>query len=323
MSKVLTSSELLRSIKRRAFIPNDQNTFSDSDFLDMLNEEISYFGIPHLLRTHEEYLVTFLDTEVDSSTEQFEFDIPERAIGNKLRDVAFVDDNDNFYELSRVSLEDLSDYNYRGDNLNDYTEAFYIKGNKIILVDSLPVGNGVIRQFFYLKPNSLVLEERAAKITSIDTNTGNVVLDKVPSGFSNLPKMDFVQSRSPNLILNFDITPSAINIATKTLTFTTTDIPERLKVGDYVNFAGEAVVPQLPSELHGILAQRVAVAALEALGDSQNMQLAQNRLDMMEKSVNDLIDNRVDGAPQKLKNRHGTLTEATLNYYGHHGRGRT
>lgn len=320
MAKVLTTDELLRSIKRRAFIPNDQNTFEDSDFIDMLNEEISYFGIPHLLRTHEEYLVTFVDIDIEEDVE--EYDIPERAIGNKLRDVAFVDNNNNYYEMSRVSLEELSDYNYRGDNLNDYTEAFYVEGNKIILVDSLPVDNGVLRMYFYLKPNALVVSDRTAKITAIDTVSGNVSLDKLPSGFSNLPLMDFVQSKSPNIILNFDLQPSAINTATKTLTFNATDIPSRLKVGDYVNFAGEAFVPQLPSELHPILAQRVAVAALEAMGDSQNMQLAQNRLDMMEKSVNDLIDNRVDGAPQKLKNRHSTLNDALLNNYNHRRRGR-
>jgi len=319
MSKVLTTNELLRSIKRRAFIPKDQNTFEDSDFTDMLNEEISYFGVPHLLRTHEEYLVTFTDIDIVEGTTEYE--IPERAIGNKLRDVAFVDNNENYYEMSRVSLEELSDYNYRGDNLNDYTESFYVQGNKIILVDELPVQNGVLRMYFYLKPSSLVLEERTAKVTSIDSVSGNVSVDKFPPGFTNLPLMDFVQSKSPNLVLNFDVQPTAVNSATKTITFSSANVPNQLKVGDYVNFAGETFVPQLPSELHPILAQRVAVAALEAMGDSQNMSLAQNRLTMMEKSVNDLIDNRVEGAPEKLKNRHGTLNEALLNYYGHRNRG--
>jgi hypothetical protein len=58
------------------------------------------------------------------------------------------------------------------------------------------------------------------------------------------------------------------------------------------------------------LAQRVAVACLEALGDEQGLMAAQRRLEMMEKSSNDLIDNRVEGAPEKITNRHGTLREA-------------
>jgi len=320
MAKVLTSDDLLKSIKRRAFIPNDQNTFTDEEFLDMLNEEMNYFAIPHLLRTHEEYLVTFVD--IDIVADQLSYQIPERAIGNKLRDVAFVDSDENYFELSRISLEDLSDYNFRGDNLNDYTQSFYIEGNKISLVDELPVSNGFLRMYFYLKPNSLVINDRNSTITAIDRVAGTVSVNVLPTGFSNLPDMDFVQSKSPNLILGFDKTPSAINTATRTITFNSTDIPSDLKVGDYVNFAGEAFVPQLPSELHAILAQRVAVAALEAMGDVQNMQLAQNRLEMMEKTVTDLIDNRVEGAPQKIKNRHNTINEALLNNHNHRRRGR-
>lgn len=317
MSNVLTSSKLIESIKRRAMLPSDQNTFTDQDFLDMLNEEIAYFGVPHLLSTHEEYLLRFEDETITGDTNKYR--IPYRAVGNKLRDVSYVDTADNVYELSRVSVEDLSEYN--DNQLNSYTDSFYIQGDKIILLDQQSV-NGVVRKYFYLKPNTLVKNDEGAVISAIDRNTGTITLSNFPTTFSNLPKMDFIQSKAPNKIYLYDKTPTAVNANTKTITFATADIPEQLEVGDYINLACQSIVPQLPTELHPILAQRVAVACLEALGDTEMFQVASGRLQMMEKATLDLIDNRVEGAPEKVNNRHSTLRESVRSSYGYRRRGK-
>lgn len=323
MSNVLTSSALINSIKRRSMIPSDQNTFTDQDFLDMLNEEVQYFAVPRLLRTHEEYLVDFEDVELTSATR--EYSIPYRAVGNKLRDVALITkdsvtgDVTNYHELSRVSLEELSDFN--GSYTVDYTEAFYVQSNKIILLDQVPVASGYLRQFFYLRPNKLVLDAQAGVITGIDRTTGIITLNEFPNTFSTLPKMDFVGNQTPNVIYNYDITPSATDVNTKTVTFATTDIPSDLIVGDYINVAGESIVPQLPTEFHPVIAQRVAIACLEALGDQQGLSIAQSRLQMMEKASTDLIDNRVEGAPQKINNRHGPLKQAVYGSQSNRRRG--
>ena len=142
-SNVMKTSTLIDSLKRKAFLPTDQNTFSEQDFINILNEELQYFVLPRLLRTHEEYLVTFEDVATVSG--QARYPIPVRASGNKLRDVAFVvKDNANsavvrYHELSRVSLEDLSDFNE--DSSADYNDAFYVEGDEIVLVDQLPTSN--------------------------------------------------------------------------------------------------------------------------------------------------------------------------------------
>lgn len=313
---VLTSSELIRSIKRRAMIPSDQNTFTNDDLLEMLNEEIQYFGIPHLLRSHEEYLLVSEDIPLVEG--QKKYAIPYRAIGNKLRDLSYVV-GDSVYEMHRVSIEDVSDYGYSGGNPYD----FYLENNKIVLMGELSDTDASLRMHFYLRPNEFVLEERAGKIQNIDTNSGIVTLEEFPSVFSGSPVMDFIKFQNPNIIIKYDITPISVDSNTRTVTFTTTDLPSDLQVGDYINIAQETVVPQLPVELHPVLAQRVAVAALEALGDQEGLASAQRRLEMMETSTNDIIDNRVEGAPEKISNRHGTLREATLGNYSNRKRGRS
>lgn len=328
MSGVLTSSELIRSIKRRAMIPSDQNTFTDSDFLEMLNEELQYFGIPHLLRTHEEYLLVSEDITLVNGTNKYP--IPYRALGNKLREVSYVTNvsgltsqptTEQIYELSRISVDDLPDYNNYASSKN--TQAFYVENNNIVLLGEVPITNAVLRMHYYIRPNTLVEDKYAGKITSIDTGTGVITVETFPDAFAASPDMDFVMHKSPNIIRSFDKTPTAVDATTKTVTFATTDLPDNLEVGDYLNVAQETIVPQMPVELHAILAQRVAVAALEALGDQEGMAMAQRRLEAMEKSSNDLIDNRVEGAPEKITNRHGTLREAVVNSLGYRRRGRS
>jgi hypothetical protein len=306
-------------------LPSDQNTFTDEDFLEMLNEEIQYFGIPHLLRTHEEYLLVQEDITLE---ENKIYEIPYRALGNKLRELSYVTNvsgltgsaaGEQIFELSRISVDDLPDYN--NYSTSRYAQAFYVQNNRIVLLGELPVSNAVLRMHYYMRPNSFVLETRVGKITDINTTSGIIALESFPDAFSTSPTMDFVKFQSPNIILGFDKQPISVDSATKTVTFTPTDLPSELQVGDYLNVAQETIVPQLPVELHAILAQRVAVAALEALGDEEGHVRAQRRLEMMEKSVNDIIDNRVEGAPEKITNRHGTLREATISSSGYKRRG--
>lgn len=312
-SNVLTSNQLIKSIIRRAMIPNDQNTFTDEDFLEMINEEMGYFAVPHLLQNHEEYLVNQIDfsTVDEDGNVLTEYEIPSRAVGNKLRDVSYIDTTGNVYELHRISLEDLSDYN--NDFVNDYPQLFYVQNNKIKLVDGSPNVNETIRMHFYLKPNKLVTEDRITQITSIDRNSGLLTFQDTPDNLIGANRIDFIQKSSPNNILSFDIEidPVSLDSITNSLTVSADSIPRELQVGDYVALAGETIVPQLPTELHPILAQRVAVQALEAMGDSQGYQIAEKRLMQMEEAVLTIIDNRVEGAPEKVNNRHGTLREAT------------
>lgn len=315
MSTILTSSRLINSIKRRAMTPNDQNTFSDEDFLDMLNEEMQYFGVQHLLSTYEEYLVEYIDYDLKKDVQEYE--IPSRAIGNKLRAVFFVDTGGNFYELSRIALEDLPqfvDYNTGYSSYNN--SLFYIQNNKIILIDEVPFSDkGKLRMYFYLKPSKLVKESDVATITNFDTSTGLVTVTGFQDDFNNLPTLDFVKAKSPNKVVNFNITPTSVNASAKTLTFDTDDLPSDLSNGDYVTIAGESPVPQLPEELHGILAQRVAVSSLESLGDFEAMKIAQQRLQMMEQSTLSIIDNRVESANEKVRPNTSALKESVFGNY--------
>lgn len=317
MSKPLKSSDLIRTTKRRAMMPTNQAAFSEEDFLEILNEEINIFGVPHLLRTHEEYLVRAVDFPLEAGKDTFP--IPARAVGGKLRDVQYVDANGEIHdELSRISLEELADYkNLLTASSNLDTNLCYVIDNSIKLLNENPVLSGSLRMYIYMKPNTLVEEKRVGTIQSVDKATGTVIVESMPSVFTNGAKYDFVGHEAPNKIREYDKVSVTVNANTRTLVFASDDIPDTLVVGDYVCLATESPVPQLPSELHPILAQRAAVACLEAIGDVEGGLVAQKKLERMEVSANSIIDNRIEGAPQKIHNRFSPLSNSS----GNRGRG--
>jgi hypothetical protein len=306
MSRILTSSKLIESVRKRAMIPTDTSVYKDEDILDILNEEIDAGLMSTLLVLHEEYLVNYIDLDFDSSTDRYV--IPYRASGNKLREVSIVSSDGNHYELSRISLDQLSDY--KNGIIGSDRNVFYVENNYVVLADSQLSGDKV-RMYYYLRPNSLVLEKNIGNITNINRTTGVITLSNFPSGFSSLQEMDFVGKRSPNKIYCYDKTPLSVDVNTKTITFNLTDIPKELIVGDYLCMKEQTPVPNIPTEMHPLLAQRAAVFILEALGDTEGLGNAKLKLKQMEDSINNLIDDRVEGAPQKVKPRYSSLQETS------------
>jgi hypothetical protein len=307
MSRVLTSSKLVESVRTRAMLPNDTSVYTNKQILDAINEQMDTALLPSLLSINEEHLVVTLPVARDASTDRYE--IPYRAIGNKLRDVNYTLSN-NIYELSRVSPEELSDYRTTG-NLY-YTDAFYLEGNEVVLLKNSR-NFDFLNMLFYLRPNNLVEEKYVAKITNIDVNSGLLTFSNFPTDFSNLGEFDFVSNITPNKILSWDITPVSADANTKSMIFNSSDIPDKLKVGDYVCFKEETPVPNIPTEYHPILAQLAAIHVLESLGDTEGLSNANRRLDKMMEAVMKLTDNRVEGAPQKIKQRHTTLMQTGFN----------
>ena len=76
--------------------------------------------------------------------------------------------------------------------------------------------------------------------------------------------------------------------------------------------AEETIIPQLPSELHSVLAHRAGIRCLEAMGDSEGVKNAMTKLQEMEINLLTLIDDRVEEAPKKAVNRQGTLRSAVF-----------
>lgn len=311
----LIASRLIASVRERAMIPDDITVYDDSKVLDVLNEEIDVGLLDTLLTLNEEHLVTYSDKVASSGdAHSRRIEIPSRAVGSKLRDLHCIA-GENSYEMSRIDLGEVSDYNSGNSSRGD---LFYVEGDEIVIL-SPRMGDGArFRMYFHLRPNVITLESTSAQITAIDSLTGVIQFDTMPKEFTQLSTVDLIQDNSPNKILSFDIAVSNISISTRTLVIDINSIPRRLKVGDWVCFPETSPFANVPTELHPVLAQRAACHILEALGDNENLASANAKLKKMEKSVQKLLDNRVQGANRKIKSRHGFLQ----NKLGSRNRGR-
>jgi hypothetical protein len=308
MASYLTSSTLIDTVKRIAMIPETQQTFTDADFLAFANQEMRIGLVPSVLQFHEEYFVR--DSEnITLVASQSEYAIPTRAIGGKFRDVFYRDSNGNLFAMTRINPEHRTFY----QGMSNSFIFFYLKGNELVLVPDVsttPTGSLVFS--YFLRPNELVDEDRVGTITAITEGASTTVftLDQIPSHFTVSSVYDMLQTNPGHKTIDLDITPTAIDTINKTITFDNDDLSSSIIVGDYIAFSGECIIPQVPPDLHDVLAQRVAMRCLQALGDQNGYGVAQSKLNEMEVKTGNLIDNRAEGHPQKVNNQNGLLRSA-------------
>lgn len=323
MSRVLTGDKLVESIRNRTMTPDDTSVFTDDNLLDIANEEMDVQLLDKLLSLHEENLTISVDLPRVASGE---YEIPYRAIGNKVRDISMIKSS-TVYEMSQISIGELADYSVGDQSYNQGNDKFYVENSKIKLVQSTNSYDS-IRVYFYIRPNSITKLEKAGTISTISTDVGltetTFTFTSLPSTFTTSIKYDVIGHRTPNKIKTFDLTALEVSTTLKTVKFAYADIqailPEIL-VGDYICQAEESPVPNVPTEMHPLLAQLSAVNVLEALNDTEGLSNAERKLGKMEKSVMQLVDDRVELAPKKIKPRHGTLNEGRFGSYGKRRRG--
>lgn len=301
----MTSDDLIRSIKLRAFLPTSQSTFTDEDFLRFADEEMSIGLVPTVMRLHEDYFLYVEETTIQPNLSRFT--IPYRAVGSKLREVSLKDETGNFFEMTRIGIGELPYYNGGAHGVRPY--AFYVQNNEIVLAPERVsfVYGAKIRMTYYMRPNKLVKLDQVAEISSIDRTTGEIQVSNLPTNFAVDHLFDLITVKSPNKTLAFDIAPISVNSTSKIITFNPDDIPSTLAVGDHICDAGTCAIPQVPSDLHVILAHRVAIRCLEAMGDTEALQNANAKLAEMSTLSEYLIDDRVEDAPRKVNNRHATI----------------
>jgi hypothetical protein len=305
MSDGMISSDLIHSIEIRCAVPVAQSTFTADDFLQFATEELQLRMTTLVRSMHEDY---FLFThEVPLEANVFRYTIPSRASGNMLRDVQYKTGPNNYNEMTRIGVGDrMSGNNWSGVNTPlSNLQRFYVENNKVVLMtNNTPNSIGTELCFiFYIRPSKMVQDSKVGIINSINRTTGEIVLDSIPTAYTTALKYDFYKGSSPYSILKIDFNLIALNPSTRTVTVDPNNIPEELEIGDHLPIAGQAIIPQIPNELHSMLAQMVACRLMEAQGDQEGLAAGNVKLSEMKESLGMLIDNRVEDAPQKLVSR--------------------
>jgi hypothetical protein len=307
----MTSKKLIESVENRSHVPVNQSTFTAQKFLDFATEELRLSLIPFILSMNEDYML--YEIEVDMEEGKKEYTIPSRGTGVKLKDLQVKDSNGNYREMTRISIgerftDDYGDYYY---NLS----RFYIKNNKVVLLGNPQPGYKLVF-IVYIKPSTLVTEDRVGIISGINTTNNTIVVDQIPEVFTTSEKYDLYKASSPYNVLKIDFNIVSLNVTTNSITLS--EIPDGLEIGDHISLANESIIPQVPEELHVMLAQMVTCRVMESQGDTEGLRNAMAKLQSMKDEGGLIIDNRVTDAPRKVKNRHGFLRNpfGRYNYRG-------
>jgi hypothetical protein len=127
--------------------------------------------------------------------------------------------------------------------------------------------------------------------------------------------MDFIAGKSGNATRAFDKTPT--NIAGTTITFTATDVPSTLVVGDYLALAQESPVLQIPDNSFPWLVTKTSRRCLYAIGDFEGYARLAEDDSEEEKRLKIVLEPRIRGETTKIVNRFSLVRQGRF----HYGRG--
>lgn len=283
-----TSEDLVAAIKRFALIPTAQSTFTTSDFLAIANEELQTYVVPLVTSQREDYFIAHYDVILQDNV--IEYRLPTRAVGQALRDVVLITPQNQIKVFPRIAREDLDGAGH----------GFYLDGNILVLVIDDPakvsqLGTS-LRMTYHLRPNTLVLTTAVGTVSGVNTGTKQVTVSG--ASFSS-GSFDMVRGRSGFECLAID---RDATVAGSTLTFSVA-LPAELAVGDVIALPGESNYPQIPLELHPLLARRSALRCLEAMGDQENVGPCAQALSRMESDAVKLLTPRVASQAERIVNR--------------------
>lgn len=300
----ITTTLILDAIKRGVTIPSNQVRFTDADFLKFADEETEALLLPILTSLRQEFLVK---SKVQACTANIQkYKIPYRAVGRTLRDLKLARTSDTTFikTLAYISPEDASVYT---TTMSGEPFGFTVEGDSIKLLPT-PLSADLSIVFYYLlKPSYLVPVTSAGLITAINTTTGDVTIGTAVTGFSTGAVMDLVDGKSGCSVKAEDITNT--NVSSTTVTFTASDLPSDLAVGDYVTLSKQTPVMQLPDEFHQSLVQATICRILEALGDQEMYAIAAERLKSKLESAQQLLTPRVESELPVVLDRFGLLRQ--------------
>lgn len=301
---VYTTDDIINSYQIRSFMPVNQATYTQADLVRIVNEEFYMQLIPDMISAREDYFLTSKRYEITANTNKYE--TPNRALGNALKDVFYVDTNNNKYPIARVNINDIP--LLLGGNT--YPGGFYMGGDCVVLVPTPQQTAGRLELWFYRRPNELVLTAECGRIVSIaeETPISTQVTYTVDADISTYTKVDIVAGTSPFVLLSESITVQGASNTTIVLNNSSvsgdggTLLPE---VGDWICLERTSPIPMIPEDWQPLLVLMTARVVWQSRGDVPGLDRLQAEIDAKRQSMFNYMNNRVEQKNEAIVNRSG------------------
>ena len=332
-----TTEVLIQRVKNLETIPDSGAAYSEDVLLEYLDQSLKGFLVPAIEATVEEHFVVTSDYQMPSQPPYNGTDppvdvgnaitIPGISTGLRLRDVYIIGNNGSFFNLPRLTPSQAAAQSYGSPwgsgvppmNNTQFIGGFYLQGNQVQIFPYGLASGKTVRLTFQRAPADLCLTSDAGKITNI---SGDVVtIDKILTtwkgstqvgvnlathlnAISGIAPYEYVKdSRVPVTVYTSytpldDIVP--LTVTSNQITFAT-GITANMTIGDWICPAGQSVFAQnIPRELLPALCRKAGEMCLEAAGDREGQQVAQNTYTAMIKMALMQIAPRVIGKQIKV-----------------------
>ena len=285
----LDTSHFLNQVKMKATLPDGR--YTNTEILNIANDVLLSQMVPLILSLKEEYYVRPDTQNITQDTASYT--IPYRAYGLALREVKRLS-NTSIVDLFRIDPTDVT------STQTGTPTSFYLEGHDVVLYPTPQSTVDTLKLSYFITPSKPVESTAVAAITAIDTATGVITTTPV-STWTTSDTFDLVSRRNGHKSLAIDLTASVVGASS--MTFTASDLPSGLAVGDFVCLAQEAPFLQIPDSGFGLMVQMTANELLEDLGDTTALQVGQGKAEQLKAAFVSSLSTRVLGAPKRSKIR--------------------
>jgi len=285
------AESLIKSVRRRAYMPANDASYSDDVILDIINEELRDYVVPVIRRVNEEHLIARYTFASVSGQDWYK--LPPRCSGEAVKFVEVQQTADGDYiPLPRLEPEKALRIGW----------GYWLEDDRLYIQPTPQSALNYRLRYFY-RPGRVVLSTRYATVLSVHTVTNRITVTGA-SAFVNdsggSTPLDWVSGQPGFRLISGDIA-TQIEVSGAGIFDGIDSTLPLLAYGDFACFAGESPTPQVPVECWPLLAQQVAVKMLEGRGGS-NYQMALDALDKQEGRTIDLLKPRTQAGSRYVHN---------------------
>lgn len=283
----VNTTTLLAKINLKGELPFGK--FSDPEILDVAYDVLISELQPLIIGVRQEYYLKRTSSNIIAGVSKYR--MPDRAVGQQLREVKILRGNSDLLDIPQIDLEQVSMVNPGTPN------SFYLESNYVCLYPTPGTTVDSLSLTYSLRCSKPVSASEVAVINSIDWLTG-VVTASCPAAWTTADSFDLVSRKNAGESLAQDIIASNVTPGVS-ITFAIDDLGTELAVGDYISLAGESFIVQVPEEAVQLWSMLVVRDLLMSQASLQELQATQQMVDSLKEQLGRLLVTRVLGAPRR------------------------
>lgn len=305
MAEEWTTTELLTAIRAKGRLAADDPDATNSALLSLADDQMKTRFVPAIRAARADWYSAFEDTALVAGQDAYR--IPHRAASSSVRTVLWYDSSGRRFECYPVSMSDQHAYSTRSGRPQWYA----IEDDRVRLIPKPASALGTLRIYYERRPATLIETSGALQVAGELSDATTLVVSAGavnPSGILAEGDLADLVKKDPPFSACFigrEITDISLVFGAYLIFFeydsATMQLPTSDSVAtDWLCPAGESPIPQIPPELHPLLALVTAAEYLQPIDPEAYDTLMGDFSARFEQAIK-LLSPRQQGRQQKMR----------------------